>query len=126
MILSRDEIGKLWWNDVNFFTNEYDSAIGLRLVKVLMQRITEVASLLHKKYEESGVMFIKNGKKSSSQIVLEALQKNPHLTKEELETATNLSRATITRALSDLREQNKITRIGSNKTGYWRSSNYLN
>lgn len=32
MILSRDEIGKLWWNDVNFFTNEYDSAIRLRLV----------------------------------------------------------------------------------------------
>lgn len=96
------------------------------LVEVLMQRITEADSLLHKKYEESGVMFIKNGKKSSSQIVLEALQKNPHLTKEELETATNLSRATITRALSDLREQNKITRVGSNKTGYWQLFHFPN
>ena len=96
------------------------------LVEVLMQRITETASLLHKKYEESGVMFIKNGKKSSSQIVLEALQKNPHLTKEELETATNLSRATITRALTDLRSQNKIQRVGSNKTGYWQLSHFPN
>ena len=61
MILSRDEIGKLWWNDVNFFTNEYDSAIGLRLVKVLMQRIEEAKTLLQNRYEESGVMYIKNG-----------------------------------------------------------------
>ena len=26
------EMGKIWWDDINFFTNEYDSAIGLRLM----------------------------------------------------------------------------------------------
>lgn len=26
------QFGKIWWEDINFFTNEYDSAIGLRLV----------------------------------------------------------------------------------------------
>ncbi len=27
-----DQVGKIWWDDINFFTNEYDSAIGLRLM----------------------------------------------------------------------------------------------
>lgn len=27
-----EDMGKLWWDDINFFTNEYDSAIGLRLI----------------------------------------------------------------------------------------------
>ncbi len=26
------DFGKIWWEDINFFSNEYDSAIGLRLV----------------------------------------------------------------------------------------------
>ncbi len=27
-----EQFGKIWWEDINFFTNEYDSAIGLRLM----------------------------------------------------------------------------------------------
>lgn len=119
MILSRDEIGKLWWNDVNFFTNEYDSAIGLRLVKVLMQRIEEAKTLLQNRYEESGVMYIKNGKKTSAQTILDCLKINPHQTKLELENTTGLSRATITRALSELAREGKIERVGANKNGWW-------
>ena len=26
------QMGKIWWDDINFFTNEYDTAIGLRLM----------------------------------------------------------------------------------------------
>ena len=26
------DMGKIWWEDINFFTNEYDEAIGLRLM----------------------------------------------------------------------------------------------
>ena len=31
-ICSADDMGKIWWEDINFFTNEYDEAIGLRLM----------------------------------------------------------------------------------------------
>lgn len=89
------------------------------LVKVLMQRIEEAKILLQKRYEESGIMFIKNGKKSSAQTVLDCLKINPHQTKLELENATGLSRATITRALSELARDGKIERVGANKNGWW-------
>ncbi|WP_407428030.1 hypothetical protein [Treponema sp.] len=26
------DIGRIWWEDINFFTNEYDTAIGMRLI----------------------------------------------------------------------------------------------
>lgn len=90
------------------------------LVKVLMQRIEEAKTLLQKRYEESGVMFIKNGKKSSAQTVLDCLKINPRQTKLELENATGLSRATITRALSELVVNGKIERVGANKNGWWK------
>ena len=28
----KEDMGKIWWEDINFFTKEYDSAIGLRLI----------------------------------------------------------------------------------------------
>ena len=31
-ICASDDMGKIWWEDINFFTNEYDEAIGLRLM----------------------------------------------------------------------------------------------
>ena len=52
-------------------------------------------------------------------LVYAALKRNPKQTKEEVSKATGLSRATITRTYSELEEQGKIHRVGSNKTGYW-------
>lgn len=84
-----------------------------------MQRIEETKTLLQNRYEESGVMYIKNGKKTSAQTVLDCLKINPRQTKLELENATGLSRATITRALSELARDGKIERVGANKNGWW-------
>lgn len=56
-------------------------------------------------------------------VVFSALKENPKSTKEQLSIKLNLSRATVTRALSSLVKQNKIERVGSNKTGYWKIIN---
>ena len=58
-------------------------------------------------------------KLSNADIVYAALKRNPKQTKEDVSKATGLSRATITRTYSELEEQGKIHRVGSNKTGYW-------
>ena len=31
-VTKAEDMGKVWWEDINFFTNEYDEAIGLRLL----------------------------------------------------------------------------------------------
>jgi len=56
----------------------------------------------------------------TSSMVLEQLQKNPQSTYDDLVAATGLSRATVRRAIRILKDTRAITRIGSDKSGYWR------
>ena len=53
------------------------------------------------------------------QAVLSCLRENPGMTNAELIVKTGKSQRTITRVLSALKGKGLITRIGSNKTGYW-------
>ena len=51
--------------------------------------------------------------------VYQLLKENPTQTREELAKRLNKTVRTIQRALDKLSEAGKISRIGSNKTGYW-------
>ena len=52
-------------------------------------------------------------------LVLAALRDNPNLTKPQLAVMLHRGKSTIDNAIHDLRESGMLTRIGSNKTGYW-------
>ncbi len=47
------------------------------------------------------------------------IKENPYITLSELAIKLNKSRRTISRIIKELQEQQKIYRIGSDKTGYW-------
>ena len=53
------------------------------------------------------------------QAVLSCLRENPEMTNAELIVKTGKSQRTITRTLASLKGKGLITRIGSNKTGFW-------
>ena len=52
--------------------------------------------------------------------VLELLRDDPNLTNAMLIEKTGKSQRTITRTLAALKGKGLITRIGSNKSGYWK------
>ena len=56
----------------------------------------------------------------SAQKVLLLLYENGHLTRDELSERTGLSLGGIKKIINSLRESGLITRVGSNKTGYWK------
>lgn len=51
--------------------------------------------------------------------VLQILEQNKFITREQLADTSNVSVETIKRDLRKLRDQGKVKRIGSDKTGYW-------
>ena len=53
------------------------------------------------------------------QAVLNCLRDEPGMTNAELIVKTGKSQRTITRVLASLKGKGLISRIGSNKTGYW-------
>jgi len=52
--------------------------------------------------------------------IIVLLTANPELTRQQLADAIGKNVRTISRALSTLQEDGKLTRIGSNKTGHWK------
>jgi len=52
--------------------------------------------------------------------LLAVLEKNPSFTLEQISKATKISMATLRREMKVLKDGNRIERIGSNKTGYWK------
>jgi ATP-dependent DNA helicase RecG len=51
--------------------------------------------------------------------ILNALRENNTLTKAMLVESLNIPKSTLERELAALKKQNKIKRIGSDKTGHW-------
>ena len=51
--------------------------------------------------------------------VLEAIRITPNLSYNQIALKIGKSPATVKRALSKLKELNRIKRVGSDKTGYW-------
>ena len=59
-------------------------------------------------------------KLTTSQVkALAEIRNNPNITKPELCIACSLSKTSIDNAISYLRKNNYIKRVGSNKTGHW-------
>ena len=56
--------------------------------------------------------------------ILEILMKDPHATSEELAEAVGKSLRTVKRTLASLKAKGLIDRVGSTKTGYWKT-NYV-
>jgi predicted HTH transcriptional regulator len=56
----------------------------------------------------------------TKQQIIEAMKANDHITVEELVTITKKHRATVLRNIKELKIQNRIERIGSDKTGHWK------
>lgn len=52
--------------------------------------------------------------------VLVEIINNPNITRSELENNCNLSKNTIYKTLTFLKEEKYIKRVGSKKTGYWK------
>jgi len=55
--------------------------------------------------------------------IIEALEKNNSLTREDLAKLTNVSSNAIKQQLAKLKKEGRIKRIGSTKTGHWRVMN---
>ena len=51
--------------------------------------------------------------------ILSIISKNPYITQKDISLLLEISLRTVERNVADLREKNKIRRIGSNKNGYW-------
>lgn len=49
------------------------------------------------------------------------IQKNPHITKAQLSGVLGLGKTTIDKGIATLRQNGAIERIGSNKTGHWKT-----
>lgn len=111
------------------------------LVLALDERIEEAQILIKQKLNASSCKTMPDGtlyvsavesdfaagqkkereKKSArtEELVFTALVQDPRQTKEVLSERLGISRATVTRALQRLCVQERIRRVGSNKTGFW-------
>jgi len=47
------------------------------------------------------------------------IKNNHYITRKEIAEKLNVSRATVARYIKQLKKMNIITRIGSDKSGYW-------
>ena len=54
-----------------------------------------------------------------SEQILYLIKENPKITRNEIAIILNIGTTTIYRTLEKLKSDNKIKRIGSNKTGHW-------
>lgn len=65
-----------------------------------------------------------NGTENGTQIdteklILDILRKTPNITQKELSQKTNVSLRTVKRVMQQLKENNVIERVGSDRKGYW-------
>ncbi len=52
--------------------------------------------------------------------IVSAIRQNPNITRTDLASYLKFGTSTIDRAIRKLKEAGVLTRIGSNKTGYWK------
>ena len=62
---------------------------------------------------------IQKSKEKSKEKILQAIANNPYITTAELSQLISLSISGIEKNLRQLREQNKLKRIGPDKGGHW-------
>ena len=54
--------------------------------------------------------------------VLAEIRNNPNITKPQLMIACNLGKTSIDNIISTLKKKGYIERVGSNKSGYWKTN----
>ena len=59
----------------------------------------------------------------TEKLILNLLEKTPDITQKELSEKTNISLRTVKRIIQQLKEKNKIERVGSDRKGYWKINN---
>lgn len=55
-----------------------------------------------------------------TKVILELIANNPNISTSELAIKLEVSKRTILRDIYTLKQQNKLERIGAEKTGYWK------
>ena len=68
--------------------------------------------------EEGSQKTIKSSQKSSQKI-LELIKQNPYITTTEMAENLKISRRAIAKQIANLKENNKIHRIGPDNGGHW-------
>ena len=58
--------------------------------------------------------------KSKTERIMMEIRNNPNITQPQLASITGLGKTTIQKYISNLKKEDFIERIGSNKKGYWR------
>jgi len=110
-------MNNLKFNTSNFKLKLYDSGIAR------IKYECKLHGVIKPKFEEFvhgfKVTLYKEKFNEPVKLILKLVKENPYITKQQMIEKTNLSRATITRYIKKLKEQNLLKRIGSDKTGYW-------
>lgn len=60
----------------------------------------------------------------SSQKIMDYMKNQPDITTQEIADLMKMSRRNIAKHISNFKNKGMIKRIGSDKSGYWRSYNY--
>ena len=66
------------------------------------------------------VIFYKTIQKTTKEQILKLLSVNSKFTREDLAQSIGISTNAIKQHLSDLQTKNKLQRIGSTRSGYWK------
>ncbi len=82
------------------------------IVTIPFNRINEVGDKVSDKVGDKKLTL-------SQIIVLAEIRNNANITKPQLSILCNLSKTSIDNAISKLKQEGYIKRVGSNKTGYW-------
>jgi len=106
-----------------YYSNDIDSwATGFRRIFNLCEKEKVKYSYI-KKNQGFEMCFFRantNEKTSDENIIIESIKNDGSITTTELSNLLGKSRKTIQNIINNLKEQGKIERIGSNKTGYWK------
>lgn len=100
-------------NDIAYtmeFLNKFFGNLLLGKENLLNNREIQIKSINTKEVKSS---------QKSSQKILELVSRNPKITTTELAEILSISRRAIAKQISNLKEGNKLRRIGPDKGGHW-------
>lgn len=109
----RNDVPNVGQNDVPNVGQNTVTSVGKNDDKNTIKNKTK------KNKENDGQNIKELGIKYRRELILKLMIENPKISFKELEAIFNVTKRTLERDLSVLREENKIEFVGSSKTGYW-------
>ena len=106
---------------VLYYSNDIDSwATGFRRIFAYCKK-ENVKFTYTMKNQGFEICFYRKKQENSEfdKFILDIIKNNPNITISKIADVTVKSTKTIQSKLNNLKEQGKITRVGSNKNGYW-------